>query len=112
MATSPDYGRAQAKRTTQNVPIARQYRPKGQSVRVLKYRGQKRDGDQGAGEGARGADKCLTTDAVSKRPHEIRDLVEPGEQDHRRREQEGEPLPNPCNPSPESARPPSSRPSG
>jgi len=27
-ATSPDYGRAQAKRTTQNVPIARQYRPK------------------------------------------------------------------------------------
>jgi len=38
MATSPDYGRAQAKRTTQNVPIARQYRPKGQSVRVLKYR--------------------------------------------------------------------------
>jgi hypothetical protein len=38
MATSPDYGRRQAKRTTQKVPIARQYRPKGQRVRVLKYR--------------------------------------------------------------------------
>jgi hypothetical protein len=39
MAMAPDYGPGfQAKRTMNRLPATTQYRPKGQRVRVLKYR--------------------------------------------------------------------------
>ena len=73
-----------------NVPATRQYRPKGHSVRVLKYRVKNATANKAATKAHTAPTRAWARTPSPSGPEQVGDLDDPCEKDHRRCEQERE----------------------